>query len=114
MDQRTAVYTHDGTLFSLSEEGKPAATRTSPEGTTLSEMSQETKAARLSLREVLRRGRTTQAESIRGWSGPVGEGRRAVVLMETVSALQDEKSYVRDGDDGCMKANVFDITGLHT
>lgn len=30
---RTAVYTHDGTLFSLSEEGKPAATRLSPEDT---------------------------------------------------------------------------------
>ena len=46
-------------------------------------------------------------------SWPVGEERRAVVLMETVSVLQDEKSYVIDGGDGLIQVNVLNITDLY-
>jgi len=56
---------------------------------------------------VLRRVKTTQIESIWGLSGPVGEERRVVVLMETVSVLQDKKSYVIGGDDGRMQGECI-------
>jgi len=37
----------------------------------------------------------------------VGEERRVVVLMETVSVLQDKKSYVIGGDDGRMQGECI-------